>query len=59
MLANKIKEKEIKIRELLDELKATLNSQSKNDNEDEKWIYITSLSHTLNSLKELLEQIKR
>jgi hypothetical protein len=59
MLAEKIKEKEIKVRELLNELKETLNNQSTNNNESEKWVYITSLSHTQNTLIELLEQIKR
>ena len=59
MLAEKIKEKEIKVRELLNELKETLNNQSTNNNESEKLVYINSLSHTQNTLIELLEQIKR
>jgi hypothetical protein len=59
MLSEKIKEKETMVRELLSELKETLNNQSKNNIESEKWVYITSLSHTQNTLIKLLEQIKR
>ncbi len=54
----KVKEKELKVKELLEELKTKLNIKSiKFNKNQEDWDYITSLGHSEMKLKELLELI--
>ena len=56
MKVDKIKEKEIKVKGLIDDLRTILNSKSidysKNTND---WSYLTSLTHTETKLKELID----
>ena len=59
MLDEKIKEKEINVRALLDSLRAELNRKSKAYNSNKKdWSYLTTLTTTEEKISEILKYIE-
>jgi ribosomal protein S15P/S13E len=59
-MIEKIKDKEMSIRLLLEELRNTLNAKRQHFNQNPgDWDYILSLSFTENQLNEMLEYLKK
>ena len=59
MLDEKIKEKEIKVRSLLETLRSELNRKSKTYNSNKKdWTYLTTLTTSEEKISEILKYIQ-